>query len=327
MQSTQNRFFFSALLFGSGLVGLSLTVAHAAAVKPETFTYKRVGTLGIKADVYRTGGGAKRPVVVWIHGGALIMGHRGGIDRRVRKSVLDAGYVLVSIDYRLAPETKLPDIIGDLEDAFAWIHNEGPRLFHADTTRVAVMGGSAGGYLTLTAGFRVVPRPTVLVCFWGYGDLVGDWYSRPSPHARHRQITISKAEAFRQVSGPAIADARDRQGDGGAFYQYCRQHGAWPEAVSGWDPHTETGRFVPYMPVRNVTAEFPPTVLLHGTEDTDVPFEQSAMMAKQLAEHGVEHDLIAIPRGEHGLAGGDPAVIEDAYRQAFDFAHRHLKSP
>ena len=289
-----------------------------------TYTYKKAGPLEIKADVHRPDDGVTRPVVVWIHGGALINGHRAGISQRVKDMVLEAGYVLVSIDYRLAPETQLPAIIEDLKDAFAWVREKGPGLFQADTSKIAVAGGSAGGYLTLTSGFRVQPPPTVLVAFGGYGDLVGDWYSTPSPHARHHRITMSKDEAYRQVSGPPVSDSRDRQGNGGAFYQYCRQYGTWPKAVSGWDPHTEAGEFVPFMPVRNVTADYPPTMLIHGTEDTDVPYEQSVMVAEQFKAHGVEHELVTVPGGEHGLGGGDPQVIDAAYESALAFIERHM---
>ena len=119
----------------------------------------------------------------------------------------------------------------------------------------------------------------MLVSFWGYGDLVGDWYSQPSKHARHHRIKLTDAEARAQVSGAPISDARDRHGNGGAFYQYCRQRGIWPQEVSGWDPHTQTEKFYPFMPVKNVTADYPPTLLIHGTIDTDVPHEQSVMMA------------------------------------------------
>ena len=41
-------------------------------------------------------------------------------------------HILVSIDYRLAPETQLPEVIADVEDAFRWIRKEGPKLFGAD---------------------------------------------------------------------------------------------------------------------------------------------------------------------------------------------------
>ncbi len=303
----------------------SARAADVADVRVETFTYKTVGELEIKLDLHRVGDEALRPLVVWIHGGALINGHREGVSRRVRAMLLDEGYAIVSIDYRLAPETKLPAIIEDLEDAFRWLRKEGRKRLRVDTARIAVMGGSAGGYLTLTAGYRVKPRPVALVAFWGYGDLVGDWYSRPSEHPRHHRVKLSRQEAYEQVSGPPIADSRNRKGNGGAFYQFCRQQGLWPKAVSGWDPHRQPEKFHPYMPVRNVTAEYPPTLLIHGGEDTDVPYQQSVMMAEQLEKHGVEHELITIPGGEHGLGGGDPKRIDAAYRAALEFIKRRTE--
>jgi acetyl esterase/lipase len=314
-----------------GFLGASLLMqrrsrAAPAEVRPVTQVYKQVGPLAIKADVYRQPGDRVRPTAVWIHGGALIMGHRAQIDRRVKQHMLDAGYVLISVDYRLAPETKLPAIIQDLEDAFAWIRRSGVRLFNIDPARIAVVGGSAGGYLTLTSGFRVQPRPTVLMSLWGYGDLIGDWYSKPSPHPRHNQRKVAREEAYQQVSGPAIADSRDRKGDGGLFYQYCRQTGTWPKEVAGWDPATESEKFRSFMPVENVTAAYPPTVLIHGTEDTDVPYEQSQMMADQLKKHNVSHELIGVPNAEHGLAGADSKLVESAYAKAFAFVDRQLRA-
>ena len=290
-----------------------------------TYTYKTVGDLEIKADVLRSDDQELRPVVVWIHGGALINGGRQGVGKRIREMMVNAGYVIVSIDYRLAPETKLAEIIADLEDAFTWIHRYGPSLFKAKTERIAVMGGSAGGYLTLTSGFRSSPKPTVLVSFYGYGDLVGDWYSKPSKHARHQRKTMNEAELAALLAGPPVANSGDRLGDGRAFYQYCRQNGLWPEMVSGFDPHTHAQKYDPFMPVRNVSAEYPPTLLIHGTEDTDVPYEQSLMMAEQLEKQGIEHRLIAIPGAEHGLGGGDPGQIDAAYDMALKFVNDHMK--
>ncbi len=303
-----------------------LQAAEDPEIQVETYTYKRVGDLEIKAEVHRPDDGVVRPVVVWIHGGALIMGHRQGISNRVRQYCRRSGHVLVSLDYRLAPESKLPEIISDIEDAFRWIRERGPELFAADPNKLAVMGGSAGGYLTLTAGFRVQPRPQVLLAFWGYGDLIGDWYSQPSPHPRHHRSQLSEEEAWQQVNGPPISDSRQRRGNGSAFYQFCRQRGVWPAAVSTWNPYTEPERFYPYMPVQNVTPDYPPTFLIHGTEDTDVPHEQSVMMAKQLAKHGVMHRLVSVAGGEHGLGGGAEEEIEQAYRDGFAFIERHLNA-
>jgi acetyl esterase/lipase len=302
-----------------------IEILNLAEPQLETHTYKQAGNVAIKADVYRYQDAAPRPVVVWIHGGALIMGHRESVDQRLKELCTDNGWIVVSIDYRLAPETQLPEIIRDVEDAFRWIGEKGPGLFHADPKRIAVAGGSAGGYLTLTSGFRAERRPVALVSFWGYGDLVGPWYSEPSPHPRHHQSKLSREEAFKQVSGPPISDARDRKGDGGGFYQFCRQQGMWPKAVSGWDPKTEPEKFFPFMPVKNVTAEYPPTLLIHGEKDTDVPYEQSVMMAAELKKHGVEHRLISVPEGEHGLPGVDRGVIDGIYRDVAAFLQKHLE--
>jgi acetyl esterase/lipase len=308
---------FGLVLFAQATAG--------AEIRKQTLVYKTVGTLPVKADVYRTEKRAAQPVVVWIHGGALINGNRDSIPPRIKDPLLETGHILVSIDYRLAPETKLPGVIEDIEDAFRWFQKDGPRLFQADARRVAVIGGSAGGYLTLATGFRVRPRPAALVALWGYGDLVGPWYSRPSPHPCHHTTRLTREEAFRQVAGPPVADSRDRKGNGGAFYQFCRQQGLWPKAVSGWDPHTEVEKFVPYMPVRNVDPLFPPTLLVHGEADTDVPCEQSTMMAAALRQNKVEHRLMTVPKAEHGLAGASAATIAEAYRAAVEFLKTKLK--
>ena len=118
-QSTTRRGFVQVCAAGVLTVSAQSKRAFAKAkTRKTTFTYKKVGNLEIKLDVHRLDDSIVRPVVVWIHGGALINGHRAQINGRVIKQMLDDGYVVVSIDYRLAPETKLPHIIEDIEDAF-----------------------------------------------------------------------------------------------------------------------------------------------------------------------------------------------------------------
>ena len=79
------------------------------------------------------------------------------------------------------------------------------------------------------------------------------------------------------------------------------------------------------MTLKNVTKEYPPTLMVHGTKDTDVPYVQAVLMAEQLKQHGVEHKLVTIPGGEHGLVGGDPQLIDAAYQQAFEFMHERMR--
>jgi acetyl esterase/lipase len=291
-------------------------------IRKTTYTYKKVGALEIQADVYRTSDDQVRPVVVYIHGGALMGGGRDPVSNWPSKLVPE-GYTVVSIDYRLAPETKLPELIGDVEDAFRWVRERGPALYHVDPDRLAVLGGSAGGYLTLVSGYRIVPRPKALVALYGYGDLVGPWLSEPSPHPRHNQKKLTREEAEASFLGPPVSNAAQRKGNSG-FYAYCRQQGIWPREISGWDPRTQLERFVPYLPLRNVTPEYPPTLLIHGDADTDVPYEQSVLMDAELQKQHVEHRLITIKGGEHGFAGGDPRAISEANQAVVQFIEQHV---
>lgn len=311
------------------LIAGSCFRSDAGAAQPEKVTviYKRADGVDIKADVFAESASKPRPAVVWIHGGGLINGHREQISGQVRDFAFANGFALVSLDYRLAPETKLPAILSDIEDAFRWLRGDGAKRFQIDPQRIAVTGGSAGGFLTLAAGARVQPPPRVLLAFWGYGDLLGDWAAAPSPHPRHNQKMISAEEAAKNSGGPAVADSRERKGDGGAIYLHGRQSGGWAKEVSGFDPHREPEKIVPFLPVKNVSAKYPPTVLVHGTADTDVPFEQSQLMVREFEKHGVAFELHAIANAEHGLAGGKPDEIAEAYRKAFEFVKRELLKP
>jgi acetyl esterase/lipase len=69
----------------------------------ETVVYKEVGTLAIKADIYHYSDTKVRPVVVSLHGGALIMGHRENLSGPVRNFALTNGYVLVSFSFIRLP--------------------------------------------------------------------------------------------------------------------------------------------------------------------------------------------------------------------------------
>lgn len=288
---------------------------------PVTFAYKTVGDCEIRADVFVPAAAAPHSVIVWIHGGALIMGRRTDLSHAHRQAYLAAGHAVVSIDYRLAPETKLPAIVEDVQDAFAWVRERGPELFGADASRVAAVGHSAGGYLALMAGVRVEPPLQALVSFYGYGDIVGDWYSRPDPFYC-RQPRVSEEEARRTVGQSCTSG----EGDGGRelFYLYCRQQGLWPREVGGRDPRSAPSFFANFCPVQHVTPRYPPTLLLHGDADTDVPYEQSVMMAAALARAGVEHDLITVRGGGHGFDQADDPAVVAAFDRVLAFLSAHL---
>jgi acetyl esterase/lipase len=316
---------FLCVVAGAALIAAS-PVRAAEPLPKKTYTFKTVGDLKVQADVYRADDTKPRPVVVWVHGGALITGNRKGVPPNLLDLCRDEGYAFVSIDYRLAPEVKLPAIIADVEDAFRWLRGDGAKECHLDTTRVIVTGGSAGGYLTLMTGVVVKPRPTALVAYWGYGDVDGDWYTKPSEFYRTTIPLIDRAEAYKGVGGRVVTGSEDGLDlkPRGRFYHYLRQNGLWTKEVTGFDPATEKAKLDPYCPVRNVTPEYPPTVLVHGTEDTDVPYQLSADMAKELARHKVPHELVTVPGAGHGLSGGDKMLNADAHAKALAFIRTRM---
>ncbi len=292
---------------------------HTPAQKPRTFVYKKAGECELRADVYRLHGDAPRPVIVWIHGGALILGSRSDIPRRQRDRYLQAGYTLVAIDYRLAPETKAPAILDDVRDALRWVREQGPVLFGADPNRIAVVGHSAGGYLTLLAGCRAEPRPRVLVSFYGYGDITGEWLTRP---AYRGEPLVPEPRARRAIGRPC---PMDELGGRLAFYKYCRQQAIWTREASGIDPTENDGVLDTLCPLRLVDSRFPPTLLLHGDQDEDVPCEQSVLMARALERVNVEHRLVTIPGGHHGFDHAlDAPQVREAFEAVLAFLRKHL---
>ena len=213
----------------------------------------------------------------------------------------------------------------DVEDAFEWLRDREGRL-KVDASKIAVLGGSAGGYLTLATGYRVKPRPACLVPFWGYGDFVGDWYSKPSPHKSHNRVLYTEDHARKQVSGPPVSDSRLRKGNGGVFYNWCRQKGRWPLEVSGWDPRTQAKKFNPYMPVKNVTGKYPPTLLIHGNGDETVAPEQSELMYRALLAAGVPSELHMYADQPHAF-DAEPVFARQCADLMRLFLDRYVSAP
>ncbi|MCX7048428.1 MAG: alpha/beta hydrolase [Candidatus Sumerlaeota bacterium] len=289
-----------------------------------TYTYKTVGDLKIQADVYRPNDSQPRPALVWLHGGALMMGSKKWVQPDLLELSRAQGYCLVSANYRLAPQVKLPEIIGDLRDFMKWINEKGPELFHADASRIVVAGSSAGGYLTMMTGI-IEPRPKALVAYYGYGDVDGPWYTTPSEFYR-KQPLVSKDEAYKGMTSEVVTEPVQGPFNRGRLYLYFRQNGLWTKEVTGFDPSTERTKIAPFCPARNITPQYPPIIMLHGTEDTDVPCQESLDMAEQLKKNNVRYELFTIPGGNHGLNRGDKQMIARAMTRAREFIKERLGS-
>lgn len=226
----------------------------------------------------------------------MIFGSRAMLPADERDEFLKAGYALAAIDCRLAPETKLPEILKDVDDAYRWVHEKGPGLFGADPQHIAMTGQSAGAYLPLIAGVRGRARPQAIVSFHEYGNISGDWYSRPNVFYL-RQPRVTKEAAVKVLSKRVISESPIQPRE--EFYVYCRQYGLWPSEVAGINSHTKARRLRALNPEDLVTRSYPSTLLLQGDQDTDVPFEMSLRMEEALTRQGVEHRLYRMVGFDH----------------------------
>jgi acetyl esterase/lipase len=280
--------------------------------------YKKVGDCPLLIDAYPANSEKKSPAILYIHGGALISGTRGDIGEGRVKWYHDAGFTPFAVDYRLSPQTKLPAIVEDIADSLAWLRDEGARLFNIDTDRIGIVGSSGGGYLALHVG-TFSQKPRVIVTMSGYGDILGDWYLKPSEVFRTEQAMLTEEQAYKIVGDP---EKIYTEGERGKFYTYCRQQGIWTAVVSGFDVVAERDKILPYCPAYHVGKDYPPTFLIHGDADTDVPYEQSVQMAGEFKKHGVPYQFATIHGAGHGYGS---ATNPDEVRQTFDQAMVFLK--
>jgi acetyl esterase len=100
----------------------------------------------IPARVYIPREGEVLPVLVYFHGGGWVLGDLDSVDSLCRSLANAADCVVVSVDYRLAPEHKFPAAVEDAYSATKWIANSATSS-SGDPRRIAVGGDSAGGNL------------------------------------------------------------------------------------------------------------------------------------------------------------------------------------
>lgn len=120
-------------------------------VRDAAVTARHGGRIPVR--IYRPKAEGTLPLLVYYHGGGWLFGDVGAVDRAISRMADEARVVIVSVDYRLAPEHPYPAAWEDAEDAYAWASaNAG--TWNSDPSRICVGGDSAGGNLSVAVTTR-----------------------------------------------------------------------------------------------------------------------------------------------------------------------------
>jgi len=182
--------------------------------RPEVAEVREISIPGrdgpIPARVYVPfGGTAPRPLLVYFHGGGWVVGSLEGYDTSCRRLALAADCVVVSVDYRLAPEHPFPAAVHDAWDAVTWCVAAATEL-GIDTSRVIVAGDSAGGSLATVVALQARdengPAIALQVLIYPATDL-----TRESPsYVRNASGYMLTAAALRWFIERYVPDVRQR---------------------------------------------------------------------------------------------------------------------
>lgn len=124
---------------------------------PQVHVYRTVGNVKIEADVYFPSldfQKSKCPIFLHIHGGGWMAGHRKEANLLVFYELLQRGFLVVSIDYRLLPEVSIEEQFDDIRAAEDWVRDDLPSKvkgtgWEVASEKVIVGGGSAGAHLAM----------------------------------------------------------------------------------------------------------------------------------------------------------------------------------
>ena len=227
-------------------------------------------------------GAGPAPLVVYVHGGAFMMGDRRLLPETLRpdqvfEALLAAGLAVATIDYRHALEAPFPAQLHDAKAAVRYLRAHADEL-GLSTERIGVWGESAGGHIAallgLTAhradleGTHGVVGPSSAV------DVVVDWYGLADLETMPRQPPPPEIAALLPEEMRTPPEDHLLRG------------------LAGRDRADAS-------PVNHVTADAPPFLLLHGTADWLVPYPQSEQLAGALRAAGATVELAPVEGAGH----------------------------
>lgn len=226
-----------------------------------------------KLDVYiPTTGDGPFPTILAIHGGAF-RARSKAMYGRIGRYFAERGYAFVPINYRLLPNYRYPAQVEDSFCALAWLH-ENHEEYGFDPSRVVVLGGSAGGYLTSMLATADNP----------------DIFLQSCPHEYPDQAAVRAAVVFYGFYD--FVDLEDYPaGEVGRFADFW---GAEHEELS-------LEQLEEMSPIKQIDGSEPPIILLHGTADNVIPSVMSERFADALSQAGVDVELVLMPDVGHAF--------------------------
>ncbi len=229
---------------------------------------------GVTADVMVPLGEGPHPVLVYLHGGGWICGSPA-THRKLGHRFAEAGYLTISVDYRLAPEHPFPTPFEDCEHAVRWAAQEASR-WGGDASRLAVGGDSAGGNLSaaVAAALRDAPdAPEIRAALLLYG--VFDFAAMDSALDSTLAADTNLAEAGEKLI----------------------------ELMMGSYLGTDRGDTLlhdPRVSPIHAAAKLPPSHVMVGTADGLA--KQAEALVAALEREGVEHEYAVYEGMPHGFA-------------------------
>ena len=283
--------------------GRARQVQPPAGTKVERdIVYARVGDRELLLDLYLPPKrSAPLPVIVWVHGGGWRSGSKGSGGRA--RPMLDKGYAVVDVGYRLSGEAIFPAQVEDCKAAVRWVRANAGK-YGLDPDRIGAWGSSAGGHL---------------VAFLGTAGDVKEFDTKAN--AEHS----SRVQAVCDWFGPTdfLQMDKHRLEDGGMIHNAPNS----PESLLVGGPIQEE----PYRslvrkanPITYVTKDDPPFLIMHGDKDLAVPLHQSELLYDALKKVGVDATLYVVKGAGHGLRGGEESS-ETLFDIVADFFDKHLK--
>lgn len=245
-----------------------------------------------KLDIYLPPGDGPFPLLVWIHGGAWRAGSKDG--NVFGLPLLAKGYAVASINYRFTNHAIYPAQIHDCKAAIRFLRSNAKK-YKFDADHVGVAGGSAGGHLVALLGTT-----------GGIKELEGDIGPKD---------VSSRVQAVCDIFGPTdIA----RMGDSAGFPKESHPI----RQLLGGTVNEKKDLCDLCSPIKFVTKDDAPFIILHGTKDPLVPVEQSQLFHEALKKGGVESTLIVVEN-----AGHDGRVFTpDSLNKVGAFFEKHLKT-